>query len=293
MKKVILSFIALSTMLLTSCSSDDDTVMEGQQEQQVVAPANYTFVRAGNSSVSYGGQSKRIAMAEELISAMKDNTKTEVQLDGMFAHIEGANDFSDPDLNASDKSVRSKTAASQDYFSANSTDATAIKEEFDGWIASQVNDVFPNWDNTATPGVAGQLQEGGGGSTRYITGKGLELNQALAKSLIGGLMGDQMLNNYLGTAVLDAGENRANNDNDVLDEGKDYTTMEHKWDEAFGYLYGAEENAASPLLNVDSFMSKYLSRVEGDTDFAGIADKIYDAFKLGRAAIVAKKLYDT
>jgi hypothetical protein len=288
MKKVILSFIALSTMLLTSCSSDDDTVMEGQQEQQVVAPANYTFVRAGNSSVSYGGQSKRIAMAEELISAMKDNTKTEVQLDGMFAHIEGANDFSDPDLNASDKSVRSKTAASQDYFSANSTDATAIKEEFDGWIASQVNDVFPNWDNTATPGVAGQLQEGGGGSTRYITGKGLELNQALAKSLIGGLMGDQMLNNYLGTAVLDAGENRANNDNDVLDEGKDYTTMEHKWDEAFGYLYGAEEKADSPLLNVDSFMSKYLSRVEGDTDFAGIADKIYDAFKLGRAAIVAK-----
>jgi ABC-type oligopeptide transport system substrate-binding subunit len=285
MKKIILSFATFSAILLASCSSDD---MATPQEQQVEAPANYTFTRNGNSSVSYGGQSTRIAMAEELISAIKDNSKTEAQLDGMFAHVEGVNDFSDSDLNASSKSIRSKTAASQDYFSANTTDATAIKEQFDGWISSQVSDVFPNWDNVASAGIAGQLQEAGGGSTRYITSKGLELNQAVAKSLIGALMGDQMLNNYLGTAVLDAGDNRANNDNDVLAEGKDYTSMEHKWDEAFGYLYGAEANAASPELNVDSFMSKYLSRVEGDTDFAGIAAKVYDAFKLGRAAIVAK-----
>ena len=38
----------------------------------------------------------------------------------------------------------------------------------------------------------------------------------------------------------------------------------------------------------DSFLNKYLSRVEGDSDFAGIAEEIYNAFKLGRAAIVAK-----
>jgi hypothetical protein len=31
-----------------------------------------------------------------------------------------------------------------------------------------------------------------------------------------------------------------------------------------------------------------LYKVEGDSDFAGIADDIYNAFKLGRAAIVAK-----
>lgn len=35
-------------------------------------------------------------------------------------------------------------------------------------------------------------------------------------------------------------------------------------------------------------MNKYIGRVEGDTDFAGIADEIFQAFKLGRAAIVAK-----
>ena len=64
--------------------------------------------------------------------------------------------------------------------------------------------------------------------------------------------------------------------------------MEHKWDEAFGYLYGKEADIAAPTLNNDSFLNKYLSRVEGDADFAGIAEEIYNAFKLGRAAIVAK-----
>ena len=101
-------------------------------------------------------------------------------------------------------------------------------------------------------------------------------------------MTDQILNNYLSPAVLDAGDNVTKNDNDILADGKDYTTMEHKWDEAFGYLYGLEEDETAPELGVDSFLNKYLDKVEGDSDFAGIANDVYDAFKLGRAAIVAK-----
>jgi uncharacterized protein YjaZ len=38
--------------------------------------------------------------------------------------------------------------------------------------------------------------------------------------------------------VLDEADNRTNNDAKVLEEGELYTTMEHKWDEAYGYLYG-------------------------------------------------------
>ena len=182
---------------------------------------------------------------------------------------------------------RSKTAASTDLFSANTTDATAIKNQFDTWIAEQVSDVFPSWSEDASAGVAGKIQEAGGGSTRYVNGKGLELNQAINKGLIGGLMADQMLNNYLGTAVLDAGTNTADNDAEILADGKNYTTMEHKWDEGFGYLYGADDQE-NPTLGADSFLNKYLARVEGDTDFQGISATIYDAFKLGRAAIVNK-----
>ena len=90
------------------------------------------------------------------------------------------------ELNASSKNVRSKTAASADYFSSNSTDANAIKADFDSWISLQVNDVFPNWENIASPGNAGLAQELGG-SIRYVNEKGLEYNQAFAKSLNGAL----------------------------------------------------------------------------------------------------------
>ena len=227
-------------------------------------------------------------MAEEFISATKDETATAEQLQNMFDHKENAQDYSDASLNASNKSVRSKTAASYDYFNTNATDASAIKSQFDGWISAQVTEVFPNWTADAAAGQAGKIQEAGGGSTRYVNAKGLEYNQALAKSLIGGLMTDQMLNNYLGTGVLDAGENTVDNDNETLSGDKNYTTMEHKWDEAFGYLYGAEPDATNPELGVDSFLNKYLARVEGDPDFTGIAANIYNAFKMGRAAIVAK-----
>ncbi|NMH86262.1 DUF4856 domain-containing protein [Flavivirga algicola] len=284
MRKIVLSLF-IASALLQSCSNDDNG---GNGQNNVVAPATYEFTRNGSSTVSFGGQTTRIQMAEELVAAIKDNSQTEMALDAMFAHVENEDNFSDSNLNASSKSIRSKTAASADYFSANTTDANAIKADFDNWIAAQVSDVFPNWGTTASAGNAGNLQEGGGGSTRYINAKGLEYNQAFAKSLIGALMVDQMLNNYLSPAVLDAGSNVADNDANKVADGKSYTTMEHKWDEAFGYLYGNEADPEAPQLGADSFLNKYLSRVENDTDFAGIAADVYNAFKLGRAAIVAK-----
>lgn len=286
MNAVKLLSLAFVGILFGSCSDDDDN--EGNNNNDVVAPATYSFTRDGASTVSYSGQSTRIAMAEEFISATKDETATAEQLQNMFDHEENAQDYSDASLNASNKSVRSKTAASYDYFNSNTVDANAIKTQFDGWISAQVTEVFPNWTADAAAGQAGKIQEAGGGSTRYVNAKGLEYNQALAKSLIGGLMTDQMLNNYLGTGVLDAGENTVDNDNETLSGDKNYTTMEHKWDEAFGYLYGAEPDATNPELGVDSFLNKYLARVEGDPDFTGIAANIYNAFKMGRAAIVAK-----
>lgn len=285
MKKVIFSIIAVSAIVFTSCTKEDGPTKD------VKAPSTYKFERNGKSSVSFSGQTTRIKMATELRSALVDPTKTEEVLDNMFAHVEGNNDFSDAGLNASNKSIRSKTAASTDFYASNTTEANAIKADFDSWIQKQVTDVFPNWDNEASAGVAGQLQQSGGGSTRYINAKGVELNQVFVKSLIGGLMVDQMLNNYLGKAVLDAGTNVADNDSEVVAEGKSYTTMEHKWDEAYGYLYGNEANPAVPVLEADKFLNEYLAKVNGDADFAGIADEIYNAFKLGRAAIVAKN-YD-
>ncbi|MEX2349978.1 MAG: DUF4856 domain-containing protein [Flavobacteriaceae bacterium] len=286
MKKYFLT-LSVTALLFSSCSSDDSVNNDPINDPVVETPQTYSFERDGSSTVSYSGQTTRILMGIELNAALTDNNKTEAALLSMYAHQEGNPDFSDPALNSSDKSLRSKTAASTDYFSANTTDAAAIKNQLDAWISAQATEVFSNWDEFASAGVAGQIQQAGGGAVRYVSAKGLEYNQAVIKSLIGGIMADQMLNNYLSPAVLDAGDNIENNNNDITEEGKNYTTMEHKWDEAFGYLYGTD-NALNPELGQDAFLNKYLANLEGDADFAGIADKIYDAFKLGRAAIVAK-----
>ena len=286
MKKLVLSLFVASSIL--SCSSDDDASFVPQTNNGVTAPATYQFSRNNQTSVSYSGQSTRIAMAEELTSALLVETNTEASLLSMFDHQAGNSDFSDATLNASDKNIKSKIAASNDFFAANTTLSNTIKTDFETWISSQANTVFPNWNTNASAGVAGQLQQAGGGSIRYLDAKGIELNQVISKGIIGGLMIDQMLNNYLSSSVLDAGTNVADNNAGVLESGKNYTTMEHKWDEAFGYLYGAELDAETPVLGVDSFLNEYLERMESDADFTGIATNIYNAFKLGRAAIVAK-----
>ncbi|WP_428742700.1 DUF4856 domain-containing protein [Tenacibaculum sp.] len=283
MKKIILSVLTVSSLALVSCSNGDEPIVS------VKAPATYVFERDGGSTVSFSGQTTRIQMATELVAGLKDQTKTEADLDKMFAHVGGDADFSDVALNASGKNVRSKIAASADFYSANTTESNEIKAEFDAWIKEQVDVVFPNWNTDAVAGTAGKLQQNGGGSIRYINDKGVEVNQIFAKGVIGGLMVDQILNNYLSTAVLDAGDNVANNNAGTVEAGQNYTTMEHKWDEAYGYLYGNEANPAEPVLDADSFLSEYLDRVNADADFAGIAQDIYEAFKLGRAAIVAKE----
>lgn len=276
-------FYLLAFVLITACNPDDEMT------NTIETPANYEFFRDGQSTVSFSGQTDRIGMATELIGAMTDWNQSEATLIEMFSNATAdADPFSDPSLNASTKSVKSKVAASQDFFATNTTESFAIKAEIESWISAQRNEVFPNKDQLAEAGMAGQIADGS--SARYVNAKGLEYNQAVNKSLIGALMVDQILNNYLSTEVLDAGTNMADNDAGTLEEGKDYTTMEHKWDEAFGYLFGASgTNPTDPIstLGEDAFLNKYLKRVDDDPDFSGIANTIIDAFKLGRAAIVA------
>lgn len=284
MRKNILGGLALALTAL-SCSNDDSDVC-GECVTEV--PSSYEFTRNDVSTVSYSGQTTRILMAEEVLAALKDNTATFEQLSNMVAHEQDGQDFSNADLNSSDKSIYSKIAASADYFAANTTLSNEIRADFESWILGQVEEVFPVWNQPAEAGVAGYIQQAGGGATRYVNAKGLEYNQAFAKGLLGALMTDQMLNNYLSPAVLDEATNIDDNDNGVTESGKSYTSMEHKWDEAFGYLYGKEADATMPMLDVDPFLSEYLDRVEADEDFAGIADTVYRAFITGRFAIVEK-----
>lgn len=277
--------VLVGSLSLASCTGDDNL----PETETVEVPATYTFERGGNSTVSFDGQTTRLLMVGEILSSFNDAQSATVEsLSNMYSNVNDP--FSESSLNNSNKSVKGKVAASKDYFSGNSAESVAIKNDFESYISAQVNDVFPRWNELASPGVAGQIADGQ--SVRYVNSKGLEMNQAFAKGLIGALVADQMLNNYLSLAVLDEGDNVLKNTNGVVEEGKNYTTMEHKWDEAYGYIYGdpsiPETNPNSALSsNQDQLLFKYVGRVEGDPDFAGIAEELFEAFKTGRAAIVA------
>ncbi|MDE0471516.1 MAG: DUF4856 domain-containing protein, partial [Ekhidna sp.] len=131
MTKTIKTVVKMFALVTGSFSAfmgcgDDDAA-------SVKTPETYSFTRDQRSTVSFSGQTTRILMGEEIIDAFLDTAFTEARIDAMFAHKKGSDNFKDADLNASDKSVRSKTAASSDFFSANTAAASAIKEEFDSW----------------------------------------------------------------------------------------------------------------------------------------------------------------
>ncbi len=259
---------------LTSCS-DDDTSSCPTCGPEV--PTAYVFERAGFNTVSYSGQTTRLMQADELYSALNDASSTEAALDLMFGgDSNGSGGFANPELNGTSKIIRSKTSA---Y--ANTASNLAV---FDGWLAEFANDVAPSLGGTASPGVAGMLDG------YQLNSAGQELDQLFFKSLIGAFALDQIINNYITPSQLDSGTRREDNTVGRLEDGKYYTTMEHKWDEGFGYLYG---QVADVTLNyglpaegeaTGNLLMKYFKKVEENYE-PGIAETVYNAFIAGRHAI--------
>ena len=161
---------------LAACITDDEP-----ENPQLTVPATYSFERDGQSTVSYPGQTTRLRMATELIGAMKDfdETTTDRLLVMYRNEAPGRGDvdpFAAAELNQAEQSVRSKVAASADYFSENTAEGTQIKDQFEDWLARQVTEVFPNEEVLAKPGVAGQIADGN--SVRYVSAQGLALHPA-------------------------------------------------------------------------------------------------------------------
>ena len=297
-----ISAFALSTMLFMSCSNDDDDTSINPIDPVVpglVVPDTYSFSRDGQNTVRIPGQIERIRMGEEIIDAFLDfdaldgNTSL---LNDMFTNTN--NSFTEAGLNASSRQIRNTVASSEDLFEGDSAPLGAsgsviLRTQFDTYIDGQINDVRLNRNRVAAAGVSGQIADGT--SIRYIDGRGVEFNQIFTKGLIGGLMVDQIVNNYISASLLDEGTNREDNDNEVPrnDSGTD-TQMEHRWDEAYGYIYGNSQNVANPNPTIgedDRYLNRYVGLVDNDPDFNGIAERIFNAFITGRAAI-SQGFYD-
>jgi len=307
MKIQNLKSIALTALILvSSCAKEDDiqyiteTITETEFVTQteyvtvevpttvtntvtVEIPYSYEYARAGKSTVSYSGQTSRLKMADEIYSALNTNTFTKAQLLEMFNDGTG---FSDASLNSSGKKMGNKTAGSQ-------LASATVKPMFDAMLTDFADNVIPNWAVDAANGTAGKLTD----ATRsiHVNAKGHEIDQTFIKGIIGGMNLDQIVNNYITPYQLDSGTRIADNDNNVLSSGKDYTDMEHKWDEGFGYLYGQEADATRLDLGVSptgngTTLNKYFKKINASNQ-VGIGITVFDAFRRGRAYIVAKQ-YD-
>ena len=299
-------YIASIAILFSSCSKEDDvqyitetiteTVVQYETETitvevqvpivttvQVEIPYSYEFARAGKSTVSYSGQTSRLNMADELYAALNTNTFTKAQMLEMFNEGTG---FADATLNSSGKKMGNKTAGSP-------LASATVKPLFDAMITDFADNVIPNWATDAANGQAGVLTDVT--RTIHVNAKGHEIDQTFIKGIIGAMNVDQIINNYITPYQLDSGTRTSDNDNNTLSSGKDYTDMEHKWDEGFGYLYGQEADATrldlglSPTGN-GTTLNKYFKKINASNQ-VGIGIQVFDAFRRGRAFIVAKQ-YD-
>ena len=299
-------YIASIALLFSSCAKEDDiqyitetiteTVVQYETETitvevpfpittivQVEIPYSYEFARAGKSTVSYSGQTSRLNMADELYAALNTNTFTKAQMLEMFNEGTG---FADATLNSSGKKMGNKTAGSP-------LASATVKPLFDAMITDFADNVIPNWATDAANGQAGVLTDAT--RTIHVNAKGHEIDQTFIKGIIGAMNVDQIINNYITPYQLDSGTRTSDNDNNTLSSGKDYTDMEHKWDEGFGYLYGQEADATRLDLGVSptgngTTLNKYFKKINASNQ-AGIGITVFNAFRRGRAFIVAKQ-YD-
>ena len=304
MKKIIIKptfYILLAAIFFASCAKEDIQyeIIEVEvpvvqteiqilevpvtQTVEVQVPYSYEFARAGKSTVSFSGQTARLNMADAVYIALKSNTSTKEQILEMFNDGTG---FVDESLNTSGKKMGNKTASSP-------LASATVKPLFDAMIADYADNVIPNWASDASNGQPGVLTD----PTRTIrvNAKGHEVDQTFIKGIIGAMAVDQIINNYITPYQLDSGTRVQDNDNNVLADGKDYTVMEHKWDEGFGYLYGQEADftrldlGTSPTGN-GTTLNKYFKKVNASNQI-GMGVTVFNAFIKGRAYIVAKQ-YD-
>lgn len=286
MKKVVFSVLAISALVFTSCSSDGDI------KPQIETPVNYEFVdKNGESNVGFTGQEARLVMAKELKSALGTNLKTEADLVEMFKDgkgFVGTVPSNGKLVNDSGKKLRS-TVASGTNSNVTLVEADNLRTKIDGWIKDHSTTLYANWEKEASIGIPGKLITGD--RTAYLSPKGFEYNQLVAKTLIGAIFVDQIVNKYVSQKFID--DKKVDHEEDKLyKDGTNYTALQHGWDEAYGYVFGMEVDPSTPINTINDrkgFLNSYLKSVDNDTKFKGVFADVNNAFKLGRAAIDAKE----
>ena len=265
--QILLGALTILSLVFTSC----------KKQKETPTPTSYEFKNESNiSTVDFSGQKTRLEMLDQMSTWMGGTTP--VSEATLLAMYEGTG-FTDAAINSSGKKLSDKTAASVDYFSGINAEQTSIRETFKAFFKDA--ELLTTGSTEASAGVAGYYMDGV--KKRYFNANGLEPQQVFVKGMMGACLLDQVVNNYLSKTKLDDASNLTNNTNKVVEAGKTYTTMEHAWDEAYGYIYGLDNLSANPA--VYKFWSSYINQVNADPNFNTTKDAILKAFIQGRVAI--------
>jgi len=199
--------------------------------------------------------------------------------------------FSTAAMNNYDGSIRDMVAASDDLFDGGNQESEDIRKDIELWLRIWMDEVVPFSQRKADRGVSGQVDDISQIlDTRYVDGDGMEYLQVVSKTLDGALMMDQINNHWLSNDLILSSAVQSANSSGTLMEGKNCTKLEFAWDQAYGYIYALSQDLKDPMATIgadDFFLNKYVKLIDNDPEFAGIAQRIFDAYLVGRAAIVA------
>jgi len=230
-------------------------------------PSTYDFTDAsGNNTVNYSGQTERLNQLREMVTLMKTSISSPISADAlkaMFANTGGNGNGNFSFTSA--KQLKDKCFA---------VDQVLFETWMDKLALASVS-----FSAQAADGQAGVLTSGT--STYLFDENGKEYLQLIEKGLMGAVFMNQALNVYFVEEI--------NVDNttavDVANELY-YTTMEHHFDEAFGYFgVGIDFPTTIPA----DFWGKYCNSQNATLN--SNADMINN-FRKGRAAISNKYLTD-
>ena len=254
MSKFFFVLLLASTLLISSCKKDNN-------KNEI--PTSYNF-----ENVNFSGQTNRLAMLTELgtyaksANALNAATLDAQKMKNMFNNLN--NPFADTTLNNSGKKLADKTVSSEVLIFEQLMDSLAV-------VSAYSSNGSPSQGN---PGV---MTNSSGTKAYLVNANGVELAQLIEKGLLGACF------YYQATAVY-LGEGKMNVDNVTVTPGLG-TSMEHHWDEAFGYLGVPTDFPTNK--NGLLFWGKYLNDRESKL---GQNATLMNAFLAGRAAITNDNL---
>ena len=252
-----LSVAAAVLLMISSCKKSSNTV---DNVPTYPIPTTYNF-----SNVNFSDATTRLGMVTEMSNLMKSATTGLLngqQLKNMFANTSAP--FATAGYNTSGLNIKDQCFA-------------LLQTDVSNYIDSLVK--VSQSTQPASRGVAGVGVSSANAASKYaLTATGINYAQVFNKSIMGGLICYQIVNNYMDGGI------SASIDNTTVTAGTG-TAMEHNWDLAFGY-WGVPVDFPTNKTGAKLWGS-YSTQIDSGYH----ANKILmDAFLKGRAAISNKDM---